>query len=317
MALLLDDLLDISRITRGTLELRPEMTDLASVVDAAVETARPAMDARRHRFRVELPDERVSFAADPLRLSQVLANLLTNAAKYTDPEGDIRLRAEVKEDAILITVTDNGVGIPRDALEKVFAMFSQVKATYDRSEGGLGIGLALARGLVELHGGTIEAKSAGPGKGSEFAVRLPRQTRSASRIDPSSDQPERPPMSRRILVADDNRDAAESLSMLFGMEGHQVEMAHDGEAALAAFETFRPEIALLDIGMPKLDGYELAKKVRQSSLGRAVTLIAVTGWGQDNDKARALAAGFDHHFTKPVEPERLLEVIRSESRAAD
>ncbi len=315
MALLLDDLLDISRITRGTLELRPEMTELSAVVDAAVETARPAIDARRHRFTTELPPEPVHFVADPLRLSQVLANLLTNAAKYTDPGGAIRLRATVADDVIIISVIDTGLGIPKDALENVFAMFSQVKATYDRSEGGLGIGLSLSRGLVQLHGGTIEAKSEGPGKGSEFIVRLPRKVRSTAPVRQITGETAKKTRSRRVLVADDNRDAAESLAMLLGMEGHQVEMVHDGHAALAAIESFQPEIALLDIGMPGLNGYELAKRIRQGSLGRAVTLIAVTGWGQDNDKAQALAAGFNHHFTKPVEPERLMELLRSEMKS--
>ncbi len=315
MALLLDDLLDISRITRGTLELRTEMTELSAVVDAAVETAHPAIDARRHTFTLELPQKSVHFVADPLRLSQVLANLLTNAAKYTDPEGSICLRASLGDDFITISVVDTGVGIPRDALENVFAMFSQVKATYDRSEGGLGIGLSLSRGLVQLHGGTIEAKSAGPGKGSEFIVRLPRKVRAQEPVKQITGGTAKKAPSRRVLVADDNRDAAETLAMLLSMEGHNVEMVHDGHAALEATESFQPEIALLDIGMPGLNGYELAKRIRQGSLGRAVTLIAVTGWGQDNDKAQALAAGFNHHFTKPVEPERLIELLRSEMKS--
>jgi PAS domain S-box-containing protein len=314
MALLLDDLLDISRITRGTLELRPEMTELKAVVDAAVETARPAIETRRHAFSVELPPPPVHFVADPLRLSQVLANLLTNAAKYTDPEGSIRLRARALDDLITISVVDTGVGIPKEALENVFAMFSQVKATYDRSEGGLGIGLSLSRGLVQLHGGTIEAKSAGPGKGSEFIVRLPRKVLVKEPAKQITGGTARKAPSRRVLVADDNRDAAETLATLLALEGHKVEMAHDGHEALESIETFQPEVALLDIGMPGLNGYELAKRIRQGSLGRAVTLIAVTGWGQDNDKAQALAAGFNHHFTKPVEPERLIELLRSEMK---
>jgi PAS domain S-box-containing protein len=314
MALLLDDLLDISRITRGTLELRPEMTELQSVVDAAVETARPALDSRHHTFTVELPPQPVGFVADPLRLSQVLANLLTNAAKYTDPGGSVRLRATLVDDLITISVLDTGLGIPKEALENVFAMFSQVKGTHDRSEGGLGIGLSLSRGLVQLHGGTIEAKSAGPGQGSEFIVRLPRKVRAQTPVKQITGGTARKAPSRRVLVADDNRDAAESLAMLLSLEGHTVETVHDGHAALEAIESFKPEIALLDIGMPGLNGYELAKQIRKGPLGTTVTLVAVTGWGQDNDKARALAAGFNHHFTKPVEPERLIELLRSEMK---
>jgi len=309
MALLLDDLLDISRITRGTLELRTEMTSVAAVVEAALETARPAIDAKRHTLEISLPDNPIRLAADPLRLAQVLSNLLTNAAKYTDPEGRIRLRASRGATTLTISVADNGVGIPPGSLADIFTMFSQVKSGPDRSEGGLGIGLALAKGLVELHGGTIEARS--EGRGSEFIVRLPIRT-----LDPP--EPKDPAAStpkggtrRRILVADDNRDAAESLALLLKLEGHDVTVVHDGREALAAFDALEPEVALLDIGMPELNGYEVAKIVRQRPSASSVTLIALTGWGQDNDKARALAAGFDHHFTKPVEPERLMDVLRA------
>jgi len=311
MALLLDDLLDISRITRGTLELRTEMTELAEVIDAAVETARPAIDAKRHVFSVEIPQEPVHFAADPLRLAQVLSNLLTNAAKYTDPEGTIQLRASCLNGMLTISVKDSGIGIPADSLTSVFAMFSQVQSSQDRSEGGLGIGLALARGLVELHGGILDVKSAGIGHGSEFSVRLPLRTLNTPRKKETSRAITTSPTKRRVLIADDNRDAAESLAMLLRMDGHEVTVVHDGQEALTAFHDVQPEVALLDIGMPELNGYEVARRVRQGSLGRAVTLIAVTGWGQDSDKARALAAGFNHHFTKPVEPERLSELLRT------
>jgi PAS domain S-box-containing protein len=315
MALLLDDLLDVSRITRGTLELRTEMTELTAVIDAAVETARPVIDAKRHVLAIDVPQTPVHFSADPLRLAQVLSNLLTNAAKYTDPEGKITLSAAATAEAITIRVKDTGIGIPPDALRKVFAMFSQVKSSQDRSEGGLGIGLALARGLVELHGGTIEAQSAGVGHGSEFVVHLPRRVLGAGRGTPAGEAAARPASRLRVLVADDNRDAAESLAMLLRIEGHDVTVAHDGAEALAAFHSVRPEVALLDVGMPKMNGYDLARSIREDSLGRAVTLVAVTGWGQDSDKARALAVGFNYHFTKPVEPERLCELLRSEHLA--
>jgi PAS domain S-box-containing protein len=311
MSLLLDDLLDISRITRGTLALRLEATELADVIDAAVETARPVFDAKRHGFTVDRPRHPVRFMADPLRLAQVLSNLLTNAGKYTDPQGDIRLVAEVTDSEIAIRVKDNGIGIPHGVAASVFDMFAQVKSAQDRSEGGLGIGLALSRGLVELHGGTIEVTSEGIGRGSEFTVRLPRRAAPAFTAEVSSSGAAVPSVARRVLIADDNRDGAESLGILLRMEGHEVVIVHDGRAAAQAFATFQPEVALLDIGMPELNGYEVARSVRQGSLGRAVTLIAITGWGKDSDKTRALAAGFNHHFTKPVEPEELLKVLRS------
>ena len=263
MALLLDDLLDISRITRGTLELRTEVTELSAVVDAAVETARPVIDAKRHSLAIEVPPGPVRFSADPLRLAQVLSNLLTNAAKYTDPEGAITLRASATDDAVTIGVTDTGIGIPADALANVFAMFSQVKSSQDRSEGGLGIGLALARGLVDLHGGSIEARSAGLGQGSEFVVRLPRGRARAERGEVPSTEAAPPAARRRVLIADDNRDAAASLAMLLRMEGHDVTVVHDGVQALEAFKSVRPEVALLDIGMPKLNGYDVARRIRE------------------------------------------------------
>ena len=310
MALLIDDLLDIARVARGTLELRIETTELAAVIEAAIETARPIIDAKRHKLSVEIPQQAVQFAADPLRVAQVLSNLLTNAAKYTDPEGQIRLRAFGDGEAITISVADSGIGIPTGEIESVFAMFSQVKASQDRSDGGLGIGLALARGLVELHGGTIQATSAGLGEGSEFVVRLPHRVLSAVAPPETAAAAATQARHRRILIADDNQDAADSLAVLLQMEGHDVTVVRDGREALTAINAVLPEIALLDIGMPELDGYEVARQVRQNTLGRAVTLIAVTGWGQDRDKARALGAGFNHHLTKPIEPTQLLDLIR-------
>jgi PAS domain S-box-containing protein len=314
MALLLDDLLDISRITRGTLELRLEMTDLASVVAAAVETARPLIDAKRQIFTAEVPSEAVSFAADPLRLAQVLSNLLTNASKYTDPGGLIRLKASSTEDEVLLSVVDSGIGIPQEAISEVFVMFSQVKSSQEKAEGGLGIGLALAKGLVELHGGEISVHSEGPGFGSEFTVRLPRRELKSSREPPAEEPHAARTTRRRVLIADDNRDAAESLGILLEMEGHKVVLAHDGKQALDTFEHEHPDVMLLDIGMPEMNGYEVARRVRQDPAGRDCTLVAVTGWGQDSDRARAVEAGFDYHFTKPVEPRRLVDLLRGELR---
>jgi PAS domain S-box-containing protein len=311
MSLLLDDLLDVSRITRGTLQLRKQATELSSVVDAAVETARPTLDAKRHRLSIDISQEQTYLSADPLRIAQVLSNLLTNAAKYTDPEGLIRLTAHCSSDSVVIQVIDNGIGIAQEALPRIFQMFSQVKASQDRSDGGLGIGLALAKGLVELHGGQIEARSGGIGRGSEFIVRLPVGTASPLKLAGSRAEPEeRALVSRRVLIADDNQDSAESLAMLLRMDGHEVLVVHDGPEALAAVAAFEPELALLDIGMPGLNGYEVAKKIREAAPTSPIMLIAVTGWGQHSDKARARASGFDHHFTKPVEPERLMELLR-------
>jgi PAS domain S-box-containing protein len=309
MSLLLDDLLDISRITRGTLELRTEMADLAEVVEAAIETSRPVIDAKLHSLQLDLPAEPTHFAADPLRLAQVLSNLLTNAAKYTDPRGEIQVRATADDRNVEISVTDSGVGLTQDALSAVFTMFSQVRSTQDRSEGGLGIGLALSKGVVDLHGGTIEAHSAGPGKGSEFIVRLPRRTAAGSLPATTTATAPAQTHKRRVLIADDNQDAADSISMLLQMAGHEVTVAYDGQQALESIETLRPEIALLDIGMPGLDGFEVARRVRLDIRIRNTLLIAVTGWGQASDKARALAAGFDLHFTKPVEPTALIDLL--------
>jgi PAS domain S-box-containing protein len=321
MALLIDDLLDISRVTRGTLELRIESIDLAAVIEAAIETARPIIDAKRHQLSVETPQESVHFAADPLRVAQVLSNLLTNAAKYTDPEGQIRLRAASDGTTVTISVADTGIGIPPREIERVFTMFSQVKATQDRSDGGLGIGLALTKGLVELHAGTIEARSGGPGQGSEFIVRLPHRALNASTAREAAREAmaaatTTPARRRRILIADDNHDAAQSLAVLLKIEGHDVTVVSNGREALRSINAVQPEIALLDIGMPEMDGYEVARQVRQQTLGRAVTLVAVTGWGQDRDKARALGAGFNHHLTKPIEPTQLLELVRLSDASA-
>jgi CheY-like chemotaxis protein len=247
----------------------------------------------------------------------VLSNLLTNAAKYTDPEGLLRLRATCTETTLTVSVIDNGIGLPPDATTSVFAMFSQVPSSRDHSEGGLGIGLALAKGLVELHGGTIEAKSGGVGRGSEFTVRLPLRRASVSMPDHAL-APSLPQVARRkVLIADDNYDAAETLATLLRMDGHEVAVVRDGEEALAAWPAFQPEVALLDIGMPKLSGYEVARRVRQNDQGRAAMLIAATGWGQTRDKVEALAAGFDHHFTKPIDPDRLRELLCSTGSSAE
>jgi signal transduction histidine kinase/CheY-like chemotaxis protein len=309
MSVLLDDLLDISRITRGTLELRRKPTGLAEIVAMAVETTRPAIEAKRHHLSLELPHTPVLFEGDPLRLSQVLSNLLTNAAKYTDPEGVIRLNAELIGGELVVRVIDNGIGIGADALPRIFEMFSQVKSPHDRSDGGLGIGLALSRGLVELHGGRIAVRSEGLGKGSEFTVHLPAALPATEAPAPVATPVAAHPRTRRVLVADDNEDAGESLAMLLRLDGHDVQVTNNGTDAVALFDQLQPDVAVLDIGMPGLSGYEVAKRIRERETGKTVLLIAVTGWGQEADKSRASAAGFDHHFTKPVEPDALSALL--------
>ncbi len=315
MSLLLDDLLDVSRITRGMLHLRMARTELGAVVDAAVETARPIIDGRQHRLLIDLPAEPVWFEADQLRVAQVLANLLTNAAKYTDPGGTIRLHAECTGDELTINVTDNGIGIRSGALNEIFRMFTQVRSTQDRSSGGLGIGLALAKGLVELHGGSIAASSAGPGQGSRFIVRLPLRAAVAPELDNIAVLPAAQVKGKRVLVADDNRDAAETMAELLRLQGHEVRIAYDGESALAGYAEFQPDVALLDIGMPGLSGNEVAQRIRRMSQERNAMLIAVTGWGQEKDKNLAFEAGFDHHLTKPIDLDRLRDLLHEQDEA--
>jgi CheY-like chemotaxis protein/two-component sensor histidine kinase len=306
MARLLDDLLDVARITRGKLQLRLQRVDLGTIVDTAVEAARPLLAARKHGLTVDLPPELPTFDADPVRLAQVLSNLLTNAAKYTDSPGRIALAARIDGNRLHIAVKDNGIGLSPAALSDIFTMFSQVHDSQTRGEGGLGIGLALVKGLVDLHGGTIEVFSDGPGRGSEFVVTLPCRTSAASTsAAPATDEPLSATISRRILVADDNQDAANTLALLLRLAGHDVRTAHGGYAALTLASEFHPDFALLDIGMPDLNGYEVARQLRLTDGGKNVRLIALTGWGQDEDKRRAHDAGFDHHLTKPVDPRRL------------
>jgi PAS domain S-box-containing protein len=310
MSRLLDDLLDVSRITRGSLELRKESVDLATSVDAALEIVRPLIEARRHNVTFDLPRNALRIDADAARLAQILANLLTNAGKYTQEGGTIRVQVGREGYEAVVRVIDNGPGISEDALPRIFEMFSQGKSERQHAEGGLGIGLALVRGLVSLHGGTIEARSEGPGQGSEFIVRLPIGQDASLSVGASlpaeASQSGAP---REILIADDNRDAADSLRIMLEGDGHRVHAVYDGRAALDAAEALRPEIALLDIGMPELTGHEVAEHIRSRPWGADVTLVALTGWGQTHDKQRATDAGFDHHVTKPMDPDRLRQLI--------
>lgn len=306
---LVDDLLEISRITQGKLELRRQCVTLAQAVNGALEAAAPLVQAAAHELTVELPKDPILLDADPTRLTQIILNLLNNATKYTPPGGRIWLSIQQTGQHATVSVRDSGLGIPREHLGTIFEMFSQLTPALERSQGGLGIGLALVRGLVELHGGTVSAHSGGPGLGSEFVVTLPlAQGHSAApmKTDKLDDDISR---AKRILVVDDNEDAAESLEMLLGLQGHEVRSAGDGMAALRLAGEFLPELTLLDIGLPKLNGYEVAKLIRQQPWGANMLLVAVTGWGQAQDKQAADAAGFDRHLTKPVNPEDLMSIL--------
>jgi PAS domain S-box-containing protein len=300
MAVLLDDLLDISRITRGQLTLQKDWIDIASVVDAALETAQPMISSKGQHVRTITPAESAIVFVDPVRTAQMLSNLLINAAKYSGMGCEIVLQVELEPDFLVFRVQDTGIGIAPDMLASIFEMFTQVEKDRVRSGGGLGIGLALVRGLAELHGGKVTVRSDGLGKGSEFLISLPRDT--VSRVPAISSSPSPTQTSRRrILIADDNQDAMETLKLLLEMDGHEIHTASNGEAALALADQVIPEVMLLDLGMPGLSGFELATRVRERPWGNQVTLIAITGWGQAEDRRRSHEAGFNHHLTKPIE----------------
>lgn len=310
MALLLDDLLDVSRVTLGRLQLKKEPIELTKLIDSAFETARPLIETRRHRLTLSLPDAPVLLEVDPLRIAQVLANLLTNAAKYMDPGGDIVLAVRKRGNGVEISVKDTGIGLESADLEQVFTMFSQVSSALDRSQGGLGIGLALVRGLVTLHGGTIRAQSEGAGRGSEFIVELPGLVVPETQLSAPS-MLVKSQKTWRILVADDNRDAADSLAMLFELSGHEIRIANNGAEAITIAEAFQPHAAFIDIGMPVLNGYEVARRIRQHSWGAGVRLVALTGWGQEENKRQAERSGFDRHVIKPVDPDQLDNLLHT------
>ncbi len=309
MVRLIDDLLDVSRITRGKLELRKERVELRTVINNAVDTARPLIESRGHELLVALPGEPVFLDGDPMRLAQVFSNLLNNAAKYTDRGGSIWLTAAARNGTATVSVRDTGVGIPADALPFIFEMFMQVDRSLEKSQGGLGIGLTLVKLLVELHGGTVEAKSSGVGAGTAFAVCLPVLDSPAAAVRAGAAQVAAAPATCRVLVADDNRDAAESMGIMLRLMGNEVRLAYDGEEAVEAAARFHPDLVLLDIGMPRLNGYEAARRIRAEAAAPAPRLVALTGWGQDEDKRRASEAGFDEHFTKPVDPGDLLRIV--------
>ncbi|CAN5606059.1 hypothetical protein BH11PSE7_BH11PSE7_17840 [soil metagenome] len=311
MALLLDDLLDIARITQGKLHLKKQVISLVEVVDAAVEAARPTLDAKAQKLSIEWPSHPVLLEADPLRLSQILSNLLVNAAKYSDSGSRIELAARTLDSTLELSVKDEGIGITAHAIGGIFDMFSQVDGASGMADGGIGIGLALVKGLAQLHGGDVEARSAGPGLGSEFLVRLPLVVPSKTGTTPldGGAQAATPQRRRKILVVDDNKDAAETLALLLELEGHEVQVANLGRVALAFAQQFRPDTAVLDIGMPDISGYEVAESLRRESWGKGIQLIALTGWGRDGDRLAALKSGFDHHLSKPVDTSQLISLL--------
>ncbi len=312
MARLLDDLLDVSRISRGKIELRKEVLDVTAAVNGSVEAVRPLFEERQHQLTVLLPEHSLRVEADSTRLEQVLTNLLNNAAKYTDAGGQVRLTAERDGGEVVLRVRDTGIGIAPEMLPKIFDLFVQADRRMDRSQGGVGIGLTLVKKLVELHGGRVAAHSRGLGQGSEFVVRLPATSDPAEPGGGEAGNGESARLARcRVLVVDDNLDAADSLGLMLQLGGQQVRVAYDGPTALLVAQAFGPQVVFLDIGMPGMDGYEVAGRLRRLPKGEATLLVALTGWGQDTDRRRSAEAGFDHHLVKPVEPAALQTLLAS------
>jgi PAS domain S-box-containing protein len=310
MTHLLEDLLDVSRLARSQVQLRLETLAIATVIERAVEIARPAIDGGGHTLKTVVPTEPLLVRGDLTRLAQVFSNLLINAAKYTRERGLITLAAEARGDEVVVRVVDTGIGLSAEQMPQIFEMFGQLASALDRSQGGLGIGLSLARRLIEMHGGEIGAKSDGPGCGSEFTVRLPlaREVAAAEPVAAAAAPPRAGPV-WRVLIADDLADSADTLALLFEETGHDVRVAYDGEQALAIGESFRPDIALLDLGMPKLNGYEACRRLRATPWGRDITVVAQTGWGQSEDRRLSQDAGFDHHLVKPIDIDKLMTLL--------
>jgi signal transduction histidine kinase len=307
MARLLDDLLDVSRISRNRLALYKARVTLASIVESAIETSRPVIDAAGHELLVTLPRDPVYLEADLVRLAQVFSNLLNNAAKYTPNGGEIRLTAEMRDempDEIMVCIKDNGTGITEDMLPRLFQMFSQAESSSMAARDGLGIGLALAKAFVELHGGTVSVRSEGRGRGSEFLVRLPILVATASRPESqrtSVEEGATPVSPRRVLIVDDNRDAADTLAALLQLDGVEAVIARDGLEGIKKATAFLPDVILLDIGLPEMDGYEVCRRIRETQSGRSVVVLALSGWGQRQDHQKSHEAGFDGHLVKPVD----------------
>ncbi len=311
----MDDLLDAGRITRGDISLKKESVGLADIVKEVVEATRHEMEEKDHQIELSLPDTSIRVAADPTRLKQIVANLLSNAIKYTETGGRIGVAVEGRDDGAVLTVDDTGIGMDQETLSHVYDLFFQSNTSFNRSQGGLGIGLTLVKRLVDLHGGRIEARSEGLGHGSEFIVSLPILPRSEPPLGSAeSRSPVSAPSSfesRRILIVDDNQDAAETLSLIVESWGYKTAITHDGTSALEAAKVFQPEVALLDVGMPGMDGFELAKCLRQLPGMQKLHLVAITGYGRQQDREAAHAAGFNHLLVKPVEPDRLARILES------
>ncbi len=320
MVRLIDDLLDVSRISRNKMELRKERVTLSDVVTSAVETARPLIDAGGHSFSVSLPHSPILLDADLTRLAQVFGNLLCNSAKYTPPGGHIWLEAKQRGNDAFISISDNGIGIPPESLANVFDMFTQVDRSIERNTGGLGIGLALVKGLVEMHNGTVSVVSPGLGRGTTFTVRLPALENACERAEENiQEEPSTAGMKRRFLVVDDNKDSATTMAMMLKLVGNEVRTANDGFEALNVSEQFRPQVILMDLGMPKLNGYKATRLIREQPWGRSITIIALTGWGQENDRAQSREAGCNGHLVKPVslpDLEKLLIELTGKSAVA-
>jgi PAS domain S-box-containing protein len=311
MSRLLDDLMDVSRITRGIIELKKSSTNLTSVLEAAVDAARPLIDARQHALVLDLPETPVFLEADSVRLIQVFSNLLINAAKYTNPKGRIQVQVVQQPNEVVICVRDNGIGISPELMPRLFMLFTQAHSALERSEVGLGVGLALVRGLVTMHGGQVQAVSEGANRGADFIVRLPVSSAAGS----SDAQTPKPVPTAgaglQVLVVDDNRDVADSCKALLELSGHRVHTAYSGEEAYRLAQNLCPQVILLDIGLPDINGYDLARRIRDTPWGYKAQLIAITGWGQDTDRNRAFRAGFDHHLTKPIASDALETLLQS------
>jgi CheY-like chemotaxis protein len=309
---LVDDLLDISRITRNKLELRKAPVELWAVVQSAVETARPQIEASGHTLTVTLPAQPVLLHADQTRLAQVFWNLLNNSAKFTEPGGRISLVAEMEGCEAVVTVQDNGIGLTAESIPRLFELFSQVDRSLERVQGGLGIGLALVKGLTEAHGGRVEARSSGLGQGCTFTVRLP----ATERKPPASTSPADatlPTPKGRILIVDDNRDGATSLARLLTVMGNDIRTAHDGLEGIEVAEAFRPDVIVLDIGMPKLNGFDACRRIREKAWAKDTLIVAATGWGQDEDRRRSIEAGFDLHLVKPIDAVELTRLLNEKN----
>ncbi|MGQ0640667.1 MAG: PAS domain-containing hybrid sensor histidine kinase/response regulator [Gemmatimonadaceae bacterium] len=308
---LVDDLMEMSRITRGKIELRREQIELAAVIGSAVEASKPGIDAAGQDLVIAIPPEQLTLEADPVRLAQVFANLLNNASKYSEARTTIWLSARREESEAVVAVRDSGIGIPPEMLQRVFEMFTQVESSLPRAQGGLGIGLTLVRSLVQMHGGTVEARSPGIGRGSELVVRLPL-AQTASRVAPEITRAHSASLaSQRVLVVDDDRDAADSLGTMLTFLGAEVFVTYGGVSALDITDEFKPNVALVDLGMPGLDGYELARRIREQYGNQEIALIALSGWGSDEDKRRSLEAGFDYHLIKPPDVDALKALMAS------